>query len=193
MVVTFLGSLVQSCCGERGTLQRNITGLCVNTGSAHSDSAALGLPRSLLVGFRGLHCSGSRSLCQELSVAGPGLRALPRSKPLRFRFSGTPQSRRFGWACVLCPSQVGAAQVTRCLESTVAPPVGDRVLLPPCPSAPFLGVQRGAPFQVCLFLFWGTDLWLRLSWRMPTVQNPKKPWLTTKPAYSLVEDASLGQ
>ena len=26
----------------------------------------------------------------ELSKAGPGLRALPRSKPLRFRFSGTP-------------------------------------------------------------------------------------------------------
>ena len=33
----------------------------------------------------------------ELSKAGPGLQALPRSKSLRFRFSGTPQSRRLGW------------------------------------------------------------------------------------------------
>ena len=35
-----------------------------------------------------------------------GCHALPRSKPLRFRFSGTPQRRRLGGACVLCPSQV---------------------------------------------------------------------------------------
>ena len=27
-VVTYLGSLVQSCCGEEGTLQANITGIC---------------------------------------------------------------------------------------------------------------------------------------------------------------------
>ena len=38
-----------------------------------------------------LHCSGSRLLCQELSDVGPGLHALPRSKPLRFRFLGTTQ------------------------------------------------------------------------------------------------------
>ena len=34
--------------------------------------------------------------------------------------SGTPQRCRLGWACVLCPSQVWAAQVTRCLVSVVA-------------------------------------------------------------------------
>ena len=34
----------------------------------------------------------------ELSKAGPGVRALPRSKPLRFRFSGTPQRHRLSWA-----------------------------------------------------------------------------------------------
>ena len=37
-----------------------------------------------------------------LQGAGPGLCAIPRTKPLRFRFSGTPQRRRLGWACVLC-------------------------------------------------------------------------------------------
>ena len=56
----------------------------------------------------------------ELSKEGPGLHALPRSKPLRFRLSGTPQRHRLGWACVLCPSQVRAAQVTRCLVSALS-------------------------------------------------------------------------
>ena len=76
-------------------------------------------PRSRCVCFPSLHCSGSRLLCWELSEAGTGLHALPRSKQLRFRFSGTLQRRRLGWACVLCPSQVRAAQVTRCLASAV--------------------------------------------------------------------------
>ena len=58
-------------------------------------------------------------LCLKQAKAGPRLRALPRSKLLRFRFLGTPQRHRLGWACVLCPSQVQAAQVMRCLESTV--------------------------------------------------------------------------
>ena len=71
-------------------------------------------------GFPCLHCLGSRLLCRELSEAGPGLYALPRSKPLRFRYLGTPQRHRLGWACVWCPSQVRAAQVMRCLVSMVA-------------------------------------------------------------------------
>ena len=41
-----------------------------------------------------------------LSKAGPLFQALPKSKFPRFRFSGTPQSHRLSWACVLCPSQV---------------------------------------------------------------------------------------
>ena len=77
-------------------------------------------PCSRHVCFPSLHCSGSRLLYQELSEVGPGLHTLPRSKPLRFRFSGTPQRCRLGWACVLCPSQVQAAQVTRFLASVVA-------------------------------------------------------------------------
>ena len=76
-------------------------------------------PRSRRVCFPRLYCSGSSLLCRELSEVGPGLYALPRSKPLRFRFSSTPQRRRLGWACLLCPSQEQAAQVTRCLVSAV--------------------------------------------------------------------------
>ena len=75
-------------------------------------------PRSQRVCFPSLHCPGSRLLCWELSEVGPGLHALPRSK--LFRFSGSPQRRRLCWACILCLSQVRAAQVTRCLASMVA-------------------------------------------------------------------------
>ena len=103
-MVTYLGSLVQFCCGEGGTLQTNITGVCGEflqclgyTGFAPTHGAyAYPVYTSQALG-----CSAG-----ELSEAGPGLRALPRYMPLTFRFSDTPQSHRFGWACVLCPSFV---------------------------------------------------------------------------------------
>ena len=106
---TFLGSLVQSCCGEGGTLQTNNTAVCSQCLS-HTGFA----PAHRRVYFP------SRLLCRELSEAGPGLYALPRFKLLRFRYLGSPQRRTLGWACILCPSQVQAAQVMRCLVSTVA-------------------------------------------------------------------------
>ena len=88
-------------------------------------------PCSLCVCFPCLHCLGSRLLCREPSEAGPEWYALPRSKPPSFRYSCTPQRRRISWACVLCPSQVRAAQVTRCLASAVAVTF---CLPPPCRS-----------------------------------------------------------
>ena len=90
-----------------------------SVGSAPSVSATLGLPPLMRVCFPCLHCLGSSLLCQELSEASPGLYVLPRSKPLRFRYLGSPQRYRLGWACILCPSQVRAAQVTSCLASAV--------------------------------------------------------------------------
>ena len=56
-----------------------------------------------------------------LSKVGPAFGALPRSKLLRFRSLGTLQGHRLSWACVLCLSQVQAAQVTRCLVSKCGP------------------------------------------------------------------------
>ena len=96
----FLGSLVQSHCGEGGMLQTNNTGVCSqclsHTGPAPAHCA---------------HSSGSRLLRWEPSEAGPGLHAPPRSKRLRLRHTGSPQRRRLSWACVLCPSRVQVAQV----------------------------------------------------------------------------------
>ena len=106
-------------------------------------------PCSWRVCFPSLHCSGSRLLYQELSEVGPGLHALPRSKPLRFRFSGTPQRCRLGRACVLCSFQVRAAQVTRCLVSVVVPSWRLWLIASLIPAAQFSGCTTGEPSQVC--------------------------------------------
>ena len=82
VVDNFLGSLVQSCCGEGGTLQTNISGVCGEC------SQCLGH-----TGFAPAHgmCAFPVYIAQvpggssgELSKADPGLLVLPRSKPLRF-------------------------------------------------------------------------------------------------------------
>ena len=85
----FLGSLFQSRCGEGGTLQTNNTGVCSQCLKTHW---ACPLSRPLYPPCP--HCSGSRLLHWEPSEAGPGLHAPPRSKPLRFRHSGSPQRCR---------------------------------------------------------------------------------------------------
>ena len=130
-VVTCSGSLVH-CAAEREKHSKQTPMACVR--GARSLWATLGLPRSRVRASPVYTAQPpSRLLCRELSKAGPGLRALPRSKPLRFRFSGPPHRRRLGWACVLCPSQARAAQGARCLASAHAPG-GRGVLAPPGPS-----------------------------------------------------------
>ena len=68
----FLGSLVQSHCGEGGMLQTNDTGVCLQCLS-HAGSAPA----------HGTHHSGSTLLRQEPSEDGPRLHAPPPSKSLR--------------------------------------------------------------------------------------------------------------
>ena len=124
------------------------------TPSARSHHQQAGAEQGGAGCFPGLHCSGSRLLCWKPSEAGPGLRALSRSKPFRFKFLSIPQRCRLGWACVLCPSQVRAAQVTRCLASTVTHRWMVRLIASP-QSQPlsFLGVQGACLLRcaVCLF------------------------------------------
>ena len=95
-MVSSSGSLVQSCCGAGRALQTNVTGVC----GGHS-------PCSGHTGFAPTRCvcafpSILLRLQVDLQGAGPELHALPRPKPLRFQFSGTPQNHRLGWACILC-------------------------------------------------------------------------------------------
>ena len=117
-MVTYLGSFVQSCCGEGGTLQANFTGMCWECSQClgHTGFApAHGVCAFLVYSAQAPGCSA-----EELSKAVLGFRALPRSKPLRFKFSGTPQRHRLCCACVLCPSQDGASQVTWCLANALS-------------------------------------------------------------------------
>ena len=139
-MVIHLGSLVQLCCREGGTLQANITGVwgecsqcLVHTGFA---------PSHRVCAFPVYNAQAPGCSAGELAKAGPGLCALPRSKPLRFRFLGTPQRHRLGRAGISCPSQVGAAQATRCLASAHSPG-GRCVLSPPRPNRSVSWVRSG--------------------------------------------------
>ena len=82
----------------------------------------------------------------ELSKMGHELCVVPRSKPLIFRFLGTSQRHRVSWACVLCLSQVRAAQATRCLVSSLYPGGTVYLFISPIPAAWF---SAGVLFQVC--------------------------------------------
>ena len=116
------------------------------------------------------------------------MRALPRSKLLRFRFLGTPQRHRLSWVCVLCPSLVRAAQATRCWASTPSPSRWCILSLPSSQLLCFLGVQWERHLRGSMCLLWRADLCLLPSWQMLTIQDPRKTWLETGSLLSLVED-----
>ena len=170
--MAYLGSRVQSCCGEGGLLQTDITGVCGERSQClgHTGFA----PLMAACAFPAYTAQAPGRSAGELSKAGPGLRALPRSKLLRFRFSGAPQRRRLSWASVLWPVQVRAAQAARCLASAHSPG-GPCVSSPPplpaprplAPSQPlgflgfFLGAPRGRRPSCGVCLLCGADVWLR--------------------------------
>ena len=107
-VVTYLGSLVQLCCGEGGTLQSNITGVCgecsqcfSHTGFAPTrDVCAFPVYTAQALGCSARNClmsalgcthspglsrlgSGSRVLHKGADLVGPVFCAHPRSEQLR--------------------------------------------------------------------------------------------------------------
>ena len=135
-MVSWLGSLVQSRCGEGGALQTNVTGACGehswccgHTGSASARGGRVCFPR--------LHCSGSRLFYREGALCG-----------LRFQFSGSPQKHGLGWACVLClpgPSSSGRQEPDGCTLPGCGAPHPLR--------GPSLGFRVRRPCALCLF--WG--------------------------------------
>ena len=155
----YLGSLVQLCCGEGGTLQTNVTGVCGECSQCLSHTVFA--PAHSMCAFPVYTTQAPGCSAGELSKVGPGLRALPRSKPLRFRFLGTPQRHRLRWACVLCAlpwskqfRQPGTLQAH-------SSQVGQCILLTPW-SRPlgFPGGQWKRCFRCAVCLLWGVDLWL---------------------------------
>ena len=131
VVDTFLGSLVQSCFGEGGTLQTNNTGVCSrclgHTGFAPTHGACA-LPAH---SAQALCCSTGNH--PRLALGCMHLPGLSRSG------SGTQEVLRcrLCWACIFCPSQVQEAQVMRCLV----------VAATPVPATWFSGCTSGSPSQ----------------------------------------------
>ena len=170
---------------------KQISLACV--GSGHSVLATLSLPLSQHVCFRSLHCWGSRLLCQKLSEMGLGLHALPRSKPFRFSFSGTPQRHRLGWACILCPSHVQEAQLTKCLASALSPGGAVHLITSPIPATRFPGCAARELSQVCCVSPLGS--WYLAETLLVDINHPGSQedlvsnWGS---AHSLVEDAMSG-
>ena len=135
-MVTYLGSLIQLCCGEGRTLQRNITGMsgeCSqcwgHTGFAPTHSlcafpiytnlapgcSAGGLSKvgPECVHFPNLSCSdsGSQVFHKGTDSVGPAFCALPRSKQLRRPVAGKRTLLR--WQVRLITSPVPATWITR--------------------------------------------------------------------------------
>ena len=114
-MATYLGSLVHLCCGEGETLQTNTPGMCGEC-SQWLDHTGFATAQGGMC-FLGLHCSGSRVLCKGTVPSGPYI-------------SGTSQVCSGSWVlqkftyldrhCILCPSQVQVAQVTKCLASALS-------------------------------------------------------------------------
>ena len=135
------------CCGEGGTLQTNITGVCGeclqclgHTGFAPAHSVCA-FP---IYTVQALGCSAG-----ELSEAGPGLHAVPRSKLLRFRFSGTLQRCRLGWAFwhfvpFPGPSSSGDQVLGECSH----PQLKAATYCLPCPCHSVFWVYNGCVFSV---------------------------------------------
>ena len=124
---------------------------------------------------------------------GPGFHALPRSKTLRFRLSGTPQRHRLCLACGLYSFQVQAAQVTRCLESTLFPGGAMCLITSLVPAAQFLWSAVRALSQVfCVSLL---ESWSLAATLLVDVNRPASQEVLVsnwKPARSLVGDAISG-
>jgi len=144
-VVTYLGPLVQSCCGEGGTLQTNITGLCGECVQClgHTGFA----PTHSMCAFPVYNTQAPGCSEGELSEVGPGLHALPRSKPLRFRFSGTPQRHRLGWTCFV-PFPGPSVSDNQVLGKHTLPRWGSASYHLPSPSRSFSWVLSGSTISV---------------------------------------------
>ena len=105
--------------GGRKEHCKQISLACV--GSARSVWTTLGLPQLTVTCAFWVYTAQAPG-CAAGHCPKRALRfhSLPRSKPLRFRLSGTLQGHGLGWACILCPSQVREPQATRCLVSALS-------------------------------------------------------------------------
>ena len=150
-MVSYFCSLVQLCCGEGGALQTNVTGVCEECSQClgHSGFApAHGVRAFPVYTAQAPGCSAG-----ELSTVGPGLRALPRSKPLRFRFLGSPQGR--SWLGLhLVPFPGPSSSVDQVLGQRTVPQWAVRLISSSVPATQFPQLAVGVPLRHALCLLW---------------------------------------
>ena len=115
--------------------------------------------------FPGLSLSGSRVFRKDTDPVGCAFCALPRSKQLRQ--PGVWQVHCPRWAVHLNHLPISSH------------------------SFGFPGALQEHHLRCAVCLLQEADLRLRLSWKMSTIQDPRKTWLAAGSLLSLVEDASL--
>ena len=129
----------------------------------------------------------------ELSKAHPGFCALPRSQLLRFRFSGTPQGHRLGWALHIVPFPGLRSSGDQVLGECTAPGGLCILVTSLVPASWFPGYTTRVMSQLCP----GSPLsgWYLAATLLADVNCPGSQedlvnnW---EPAHSLVEDAVSG-
>ena len=160
-MVPYLGSLVQWCWGEGGTLQTVAPGGC---GGARSAWASPGLPRSgvcdCLVALRGRRLKRPRVACTS-QVLG----------------SSTEAQAQLGLCFVPFPGPSSSGN--QVLGEGSLPRWAVRLITSPVPAAQIPGPQQERPPRRAVRLLWGADLWLPPSWWMSTAQDPTETWLAT--------------
>ena len=132
-----------SCVVGREGHCKQVSLACV--GSARSVWTTLDLPQPKAACVSRVYTAQAPEYsARALSEVGPTFHALPRSKSVRFLC--TLQGHRHGLVHVLCPSQVRAVQVTRCLMSALS---RGTVRLNHLPGPSHSGVSARAASQVC--------------------------------------------
>ena len=127
----------------------------------------------------------------ELSKAGPGLHALPRSKPLRFRFLGTPQGHRLSWACVLCPPRSKQLMWPGAWRAH-SPSWAVRLITSPCPSPLLSWVHSMSAVSGIPCVSSGELISVTLLADVNRPGSQEDLVSNWEPALSLVEDAVSG-
>ena len=146
-MVIYLGSLVQLCCGEGGTLQTNITGMC---GECWQCLGHTGFsPFSWSVCFPGLRCSGTRLLCWGIVKGWPWVVCNSQIYATQFQVLGysTKAQIRLGLCFVPFPGPSSSADqvLGECtLSSWVV-----HLIISLVPATRFPGCSVGAQSQVC--------------------------------------------
>ena len=144
MVVTYLGSLVQSCCREGRTLQTNITGMCWECSQCFCCTGfapAHGMCAFMVYTAQALGCSAGNCLRLALGcVHFPGLSC-----------SGSQVLPKWQTQLALCfvPFPSPSSSGDQVLGERSHPQVGVRLIACPIPVAWFSGCTMGMPSQVC--------------------------------------------